>query len=199
MYRTEENMCPEATHISICLGLGGQRGPNAVRKSVSEGPHFGNSKPQIRHKDVNFDPISSPLPAAKPIIAVCLLEYFIQTRRGFFLAHADLYDTDDCAICLEPLMEGDIHLELPFCTHGRHFHANCLTPWLVDNQLTCPMCRSHGIPQPTFADIDDSGTWYMFGRGVLMYLTRKNQGFVSQEISDSCALCVRKEKWSVSS
>lgn len=45
---------------------------------------------------------------------------------------------DDCAICLEDYIEGDLCRIFPVCNHM--FHSNCLDAWLEKN-LTCPMCR----------------------------------------------------------
>ncbi len=46
--------------------------------------------------------------------------------------------TDNCSICLETFVEGDINRVLK-CNH--FFHKNCIDNWLV-NSLKCPMCRA---------------------------------------------------------
>lgn len=78
---------------------------------------------------------------------------------GFGLSHKDLrkiptfyygsgeeLDSDlsqDCAICLEGLKEGDRSRILPKCKHI--FHANCIDSWLI-RVPACPVCRGTVVP-----------------------------------------------------
>ena len=47
------------------------------------------------------------------------------------------YDTEDCSICLEKLIDDDIEIELP-CKH--RFHIYCIQKWVGINK-NCPLCR----------------------------------------------------------
>ncbi|CAM9751121.1 unnamed protein product [Chrysoparadoxa australica] len=46
---------------------------------------------------------------------------------------------ETCSVCLEEYAEGDVIIELP-CEHG--FHPTCISPWLVERQRTCPLCKA---------------------------------------------------------
>ncbi|KAK3128890.1 hypothetical protein QOZ80_6BG0467830 [Eleusine coracana subsp. coracana] len=43
-----------------------------------------------------------------------------------------------CAICLDPLRQGQLCSELPACRHA--FHRDCLGAW-VKSKGSCPLCR----------------------------------------------------------
>ncbi|OAY54839.1 hypothetical protein MANES_03G106016v8 [Manihot esculenta] len=45
---------------------------------------------------------------------------------------------EDCAICLEDYIKGDLCRIFPMCKHI--FHSNCIDAWL-ENNSTCPICR----------------------------------------------------------
>ncbi|GJN29107.1 hypothetical protein PR202_gb17300 [Eleusine coracana subsp. coracana] len=45
----------------------------------------------------------------------------------------------DCAICLEPLRQGQLCSEVPACRHA--FHRDCLAAW-ASTKGTCPLCRA---------------------------------------------------------
>ena len=47
-------------------------------------------------------------------------------------------DADDCVVCRDPFVVGDIVMRLPFCSHA--FHENCAMSWLSRHN-TCPNCR----------------------------------------------------------
>ena len=54
---------------------------------------------------------------------------------------------DECSICLEDLKHKDSLLVLPVC--GHEFHVACISPWLTDSSLSCPLCRSPcTVPMP---------------------------------------------------
>lgn len=45
----------------------------------------------------------------------------------------------ECVVCLEEYVEGEsLVMSLP-C--GHEFHAECITPWLVNRRRTCPICK----------------------------------------------------------
>lgn len=47
------------------------------------------------------------------------------------------YD-DNCAICQDPIEEGQEVCTLNYCVHT--FHQECIRPWF-ENHVTCPTCR----------------------------------------------------------
>lgn len=47
------------------------------------------------------------------------------------------YD-DNCAICQDPIEEGQEVCTLNYCVHT--FHQECIQPWF-ENHVTCPTCR----------------------------------------------------------
>ena len=51
-----------------------------------------------------------------------------------------------CAICIDDFSEGDKLRRLPRC--GHRFHVCCIDSWLLQNHVTCPVCRSPVIEQP---------------------------------------------------
>ena len=58
----------------------------------------------------------------------------------------------DCAICMEPLKDGD-ELCMPFdCNHL--FHCKCIDKWLSEN-YTCPLCR-----KKKYGSSSSFGRWY---------------------------------------
>ncbi|KAI3944686.1 hypothetical protein MKW98_021144 [Papaver atlanticum] len=53
-------------------------------------------------------------------------------------------DQDCCAICLCGYEGQDEINLLPNCCHI--FHGSCLNQWMINNQTTCPLCRTSSIP-----------------------------------------------------
>lgn len=47
------------------------------------------------------------------------------------------YD-DNCAVCQDPIEEGQEVCTLNYCVHT--FHQDCIRPWF-ENHVTCPTCR----------------------------------------------------------
>lgn len=47
-------------------------------------------------------------------------------------------EQDDCSVCLEHFLAGQLLIHLP-CKH--RFHPDCLTPWL-ESHGQCPYCRA---------------------------------------------------------
>lgn len=45
-----------------------------------------------------------------------------------------------CSICIEDFEEGERLLLLPRCHHA--FHKDCLHPWLLERQGSCPLCKT---------------------------------------------------------
>lgn len=50
---------------------------------------------------------------------------------------------EECVICLEEFVSGDVCRILPTCSHI--FHLGCIDNWLLNHQLNCPVCRSSPI------------------------------------------------------
>ncbi|XP_042475093.1 E3 ubiquitin-protein ligase RNF13-like [Macadamia integrifolia] len=50
----------------------------------------------------------------------------------------------ECAVCLMKLEDGD-EMRVLQCNHD--FHKECLDQWLEKEQLTCPLCRRHVLPE----------------------------------------------------
>ncbi|KAL6642026.1 hypothetical protein ACP70R_020207 [Stipagrostis hirtigluma subsp. patula] len=48
--------------------------------------------------------------------------------------------TEDCAICLGPLEDGEWFSVMPLCRH--EFHRVCIAKWLLAYNNTCPLCRA---------------------------------------------------------
>ncbi|XP_062105894.1 E3 ubiquitin-protein ligase ATL41-like [Humulus lupulus] len=53
--------------------------------------------------------------------------------------------SNECAVCLSNLEEGERARLLPNCNHT--FHAECIDKWL-SSQSTCPICRTEAEPKP---------------------------------------------------
>ncbi|KAJ6347413.1 hypothetical protein OIU76_003981 [Salix suchowensis] len=51
---------------------------------------------------------------------------------------------DSCAVCLYEFEESDEIRRLANCRHI--FHKCCLDRWMGYDQITCPLCRTHVIP-----------------------------------------------------
>jgi len=47
---------------------------------------------------------------------------------------------DDCAVCMDQFVEGDVIRVLPMCGHT--FHAECIDEWLALHP-SCPICRKN--------------------------------------------------------
>lgn len=50
-----------------------------------------------------------------------------------------------CTICQTGFVLGDRLIRLS-CNHD--FHESCVTPWLLNNANTCPLCRAVEVPEP---------------------------------------------------
>ena len=48
-------------------------------------------------------------------------------------------DENNCPICFEPIITGNMIEKTLCCKH--EFHADCLCTWLINPGRTCPMCR----------------------------------------------------------
>merc|ERR1712061_907763 len=55
------------------------------------------------------------------------------------LGHGDM----DCSICFSSYVEGDSIRKL-HC--GHHFHRDCVDPWLLGKQCSCPVCLCEVVP-----------------------------------------------------
>ncbi|KAI3944698.1 hypothetical protein MKW98_021156 [Papaver atlanticum] len=56
----------------------------------------------------------------------------------------DACDQDSCAICLCEYEDQDEIRPLVNCRHI--FHGSCLNRWMINNQTTCPLCRTSLVP-----------------------------------------------------
>lgn len=45
----------------------------------------------------------------------------------------------ECVVCLEEYVDGESKVMSLPC--GHEFHADCITPWLVNRRRTCPICK----------------------------------------------------------
>ncbi|RMZ92224.1 hypothetical protein DV736_g532, partial [Chaetothyriales sp. CBS 134916] len=45
----------------------------------------------------------------------------------------------ECVVCLEEYVDGESQVMSLPC--GHEFHADCITPWLVNRRRTCPICK----------------------------------------------------------
>lgn len=58
---------------------------------------------------------------------------------------------DNCSVCTEPMVQGDIIRVVPNCAHK--FHVDCIDPWLRDHN-TCPNCRGPVVVAPGEAPVE---------------------------------------------
>ena len=54
-----------------------------------------------------------------------------------------LHKGEVCSICIDAMKPGDILLRLPRC--GHHFHASCVTEWLLAHRNACPLCMKPAV------------------------------------------------------
>ncbi|XP_058106743.1 brassinosteroid-responsive RING protein 1-like [Magnolia sinica] len=81
---------------------------------------------------------------------------------------------DGCVICLCEFEEEDEIRRLRHCEHV--FHVSCLDRWMDCDQKTCPLCRSHLVPEEIreefqerlwaaeaalYSDGEDPSTWHL--------------------------------------
>ncbi|GJN00113.1 hypothetical protein PR202_ga17274 [Eleusine coracana subsp. coracana] len=92
--------------------------------------------------------------AARPPLQVELPYFPYAGRRGG--------SAPECAICLEPLRQGQLCSEVPVCRHA--FHKDCLGLW-AKSKGSCPLCRA---------------------KITLLGSVRSDQPTLSQEIEESC-------------
>ncbi|XP_030945654.1 E3 ubiquitin-protein ligase ATL76-like [Quercus lobata] len=48
--------------------------------------------------------------------------------------------SNQCAICLEEIKDGECSRLFPKCNH--EFHRTCIDTWLMLHKYTCPVCRN---------------------------------------------------------
>ncbi|KAI3889739.1 hypothetical protein MKW98_014007 [Papaver atlanticum] len=66
--------------------------------------------------------------------------------------------SEDCAVCLEALKQGERSRILPQCKHV--FHANCIDSWLI-RVPACPVCRGTVDPNSDTDGFEDSNNEFM--------------------------------------
>lgn len=62
----------------------------------------------------------------------------------------------ECVVCLEEYVDGESQVMSLPC--GHEFHAECITPWLVNRRRTCPICKGdvvRSLAHVTSARFDD--------------------------------------------
>ncbi|GAB2230275.1 hypothetical protein Droror1_Dr00014535 [Drosera rotundifolia] len=59
---------------------------------------------------------------------------------------------ESCAICLLEFKGNEQIRPLRNCWHV--FHKDCLDPWIDLNQKTCPLCRTHFVPDDLREDFN---------------------------------------------
>ncbi|KAL8533468.1 hypothetical protein ACS0TY_009746 [Phlomoides rotata] len=102
-----------------------------------------------------------------------LYKSFFQTRQIGLLQCPDSDETEECAVCLCRIEEGDEIRELR-CHHL--FHRVCFDRWLGYGHGTCPLCRGNVMPPQFTAELiqelivfnfsaarsrDDRDTWWL--------------------------------------
>ena len=55
----------------------------------------------------------------------------------------------ECVVCLEEYVDGESRVMSLPC--GHEFHADCITPWLVNRRRTCPICKGDVVRSMTRA------------------------------------------------
>ncbi len=77
--------------------------------------------------------------------AVSEIDAVVASMRDYVLQMAKIKrrfeEPDPCAICTDPLCDGDIVSRPHHCKHW--FHHACLKQW-AERSPTCPTCRSDG-------------------------------------------------------
>ncbi|ETN45705.1 uncharacterized protein HMPREF1541_09538 [Cyphellophora europaea CBS 101466] len=61
----------------------------------------------------------------------------------------------ECVVCLEEYVDGESRVMSLPC--GHEFHADCITPWLVNRRRTCPICKGDVVRSMARGVHDDSG------------------------------------------
>lgn len=62
----------------------------------------------------------------------------------------------ECVVCLEEYVDGESKVMSLPC--GHEFHADCITPWLVNRRRTCPICKGDVVRSLARASNDDGST-----------------------------------------
>ncbi|EXJ86587.1 hypothetical protein A1O3_03540 [Capronia epimyces CBS 606.96] len=63
----------------------------------------------------------------------------------------------ECVVCLEEYVDGESQVMSLPC--GHEFHAECITPWLVNRRRTCPICKGdvvRSLAHANLARFDDA-------------------------------------------
>lgn len=62
----------------------------------------------------------------------------------------------ECVVCLEEYVDGESKVMSLPC--GHEFHADCITPWLVNRRRTCPICKGDVVRSLARATNDENTT-----------------------------------------
>lgn len=65
-----------------------------------------------------------------------------------------------CVICGEQLLEGETSRELRQLPCAHTFHANCVDPWLTQQDRSCPTCRAVVEP-PDSSLVPNTAQWLL--------------------------------------
>ncbi|KAG9771230.1 hypothetical protein KCU88_g6406, partial [Aureobasidium melanogenum] len=60
----------------------------------------------------------------------------------------------ECVVCLEEYVDGESRVMSLPC--GHEFHAECITPWLVNRRRTCPICKGDVVRSLAHANTERS-------------------------------------------
>ncbi|KZV31551.1 hypothetical protein F511_07402 [Dorcoceras hygrometricum] len=104
-------------------------------------------------------------PATEPrSVSAALIREFLPVAR--FSDLAEMEQPESCAVCLYEFAGDDEIRRLRNCRHV--FHRSCVDRWMDHDQKTCPLCRTHFIPEDMQEAFNErlwaaSGVWDLYG------------------------------------
>ncbi|KAK7358590.1 hypothetical protein VNO77_00524 [Canavalia gladiata] len=118
-------------HILSLLGL--------IRKLISSILRFMGLQ-DFLEPDIAWPERSTRMPEFESVSALLIREILPVVK------FRELVDPpESCAVCLSEFEENDEIRRLANCRHI--FHRGCLDRWMGYDQRTCPLCRTHFIPE----------------------------------------------------
>lgn len=94
----------------------------------------------------------------------------------------------ECVVCLEDYVDGESRVMSLPC--GHEFHADCITPWLVNRRRTCPICKGDVVRSMARAVGDESSAEDVTSDEVQSRVTQT----VNDEPSSAIPIPVRDEE-----